>query len=198
MNKYIFITGIIGPLTTLSLIFIDISLSGYFSWYVNSLSSLGIHNYYYLFDSAVIFEGVMNTIFAISLYAIYPIKFLSIGIISTGSMGLFFVGIFNENTGILHLTFALIYFIILPLGIIIFSLFHISRYICVCGYAIGAISLIAIISGILIDFHYINIKIGLSVTETIEALLLGSWSIIIGTYTIKNYDKLEKARYINV
>jgi len=198
MNKYIFITGIIGPLTTLSLIFIDISLSGYFSWYVNSLSSLGIHNYYYLFDSAVIFEGVMNTIFAISLYAIYPIKFLSIGMIIIGSIGLFFVGIFNENTGILHLTFALIYFIILPLGIIIFSLFRISKYICIYGYSIGIVSLITIISGILIDFHYINIKIGLSVTETIEALLLGSWSIIIGTYTIKNYDKLEKARYINV
>jgi len=198
MNKYIFITGIIGPLTTLSLIFIDISLSSYFSWYVNSLSSLGIHNYYYLFDSAVIFEGVMNTIFAISLYGIYPIKFLSIGMIIIGSISLFFVGIFNENTGMLHLTFALLYFIVLPLGIIIFSLFHISKYVCICGYAIGAISLITIISGIFIDFHYINIKIGLSVTETIEALLLGSWSIIMGIYTIKNYDKLEKAKYTNV
>ena len=190
MNRYILISGIIGPVITLLLIFTDISVSGYFPWYINSLGSLGIHGYYYLFDSAVIFEGIMNVTFAVSLYKIYPIKFLSIGLIITGSVCLFFVGIFNENYGMVHLIFASLYFIMLPLGIIIFSLFRINRYINIYGYITGILSLIVIISGIVIDFHYINTKIGLPVTETIETLLIGSWSVMVGSYTIKNYNRL--------
>ncbi len=189
MNKYFLISGIIGPVITLLLIFIDISLPGYFSWHINSLSSPGIHGYY-LFDSAIMFDGIMNTVFAVSLYKIYPIKFLSIGTIITGSVCLFFAGIFNENYGTVHLIFALLYFITLPLGIIIFSLFKINRYINIYGYIIGILSLVIIISGILINFHYINIKIGLSVTETVEAILLGSWSVTISGYTIKDYSHL--------
>ena len=190
MNRYILISGIIGPVITLLLIFTDISLSGYFSWHINSLSSLGIHGYYYLFDSAVMFGGIMNVIFVASLYKIYPIKFLSVGLIIIGSICLFFVGIFNENYGMAHLIFASMYFIILPLGIIIFSLFRINRYINVYGYIIGILSLIIIISSILINFHYINTKIGLSIPETIETLLTGSWSVMVGGYTIRNYDRL--------
>ncbi len=189
MNRYFLISGIIGPVITLLLIFTNISLSGYFSWHINSLSSLGIHGYY-LFDSAIMFDGTMNTVFAVSLYKIYPIKFLSIGIMITGSVCLFFVGIFNKNYGIIHLIFALLYFIMLPLGIIIFSLFKINRYINIYGYITGILSLVIIISGILINFHYINIKIGLSVTETLEAILLGSWSVTISGYTIKDYSHL--------
>jgi hypothetical membrane protein len=132
----------------------------------------------------------MNIIFAISLYKVYPIKFLSIGFIIAGSICLLFMGIFNGNYGI-HAIFELTYFIILPLGIIIFSIFRTNKYINIYGYTSGTLSLAAIISGIFINFYYADVKIGLPATETIEAILLGSWSVVTGSYTIKNYSSLK-------
>ncbi len=197
MNKLYFLTGIIGPVVTLSLIFLDISISPYFSWHVNSLSSLGIHKYYYLFDSAVIFEGLMNTAFSVFLYRAVPVKPLPIILMIIGSIGLFFVGIFNEHTGDIHLTFAILYFILMPLGIIIFSLFRISRFITLYGMISALISLMVIIIGILMALKIIKLKgVGLSIPETIEALLLASWIIMLASYIIFNYSKLQTNKII--
>ncbi len=193
MNRYVLISGIMGPVTTLLLILIDILLSGSFSWHTDIPGITEIQNSY-LFDSAVIFWSIMNIIFAISLYKVYPIKFLSIGFIIAGSICLLFMGIFNGNYG-MHLIFELTYFIILPLGIIIFSIFRINKYINIYGYTSGILSLAAIISGIFINFYYADVKIGLPATETIEAILLGSWSVVTGSYTIKNYTSLKWKLY---
>lgn len=177
-----YLIGFLGPLITIILIFLDIGISPYFSWYVNSLSSLGVHRYYFIFDSAVIIGGISIFIFALLLYKNLAVKFLSIGFIMAGAISLFLIGIFNENYGNLHLAIAVIYFISTPVGIIIFSFYRIRRFISYYGFISGIISLGTIIFGILVLFRYIKIGIGLSVTEIAEALLLSSWSSITGLY----------------
>jgi hypothetical membrane protein len=177
-----YLVGFIGPLITIILIFLDISISPYFSWYVNSLSSLGVHRYYFIFDSAVIIGGVSIFIFALLLYRNLAVKFLSIGFIITGSISLFLIGIFNESYGNLHLAIAVIYFIFTPVGIIIFSFYRIRGFISYYGFISGILSLATIIFGILVLFRYIKIGIGLSVTEMAEALLLSSWSSVTALY----------------
>ncbi|MCL4312235.1 MAG: DUF998 domain-containing protein [Candidatus Thermoplasmatota archaeon] len=182
MSSKKFLIGLFGPVITILLILLDIRMSAYFSWYTNSLSSLGIHRYYYIFDAAVIIGGISVFIFALMLYRQIQIKFLSIGFIMLGSVSLFLIGIFNENFGNLHLAIAIIYFIFTPVGIIIFSFYRIRNYLSYYGFFAGVASLGTIIFGILVLFEYIHLKIGLSVTEMAEAVLLGSWSSILGVY----------------
>jgi hypothetical membrane protein len=184
-----FMIGFIGPVITIFLIFLDISISPYFSWYANSLSSLGIHRYYFIFDSAVMIGGVSVFIFALLLYRELAVKFLSIGLIMTGSVSLFFIGIFNENYGNIHLAIAIIYFILTPIGIILFSFYRIRPFISYYGFISGVLSLITIIFGILVLFKYIDIRIGLSVTEMAEAILLSSWSSVTGLYLCYHHAK---------
>jgi hypothetical membrane protein len=187
MGSKKFLVGLFGPLTTILLILLDIKMSSYFSWYSNSLSSLGIHKYYFLFDSAVMIGGLSVCAFAIMLYKKLAVKFLSMGIIIIGSISLFLIGIFNENYGNLHLGIAIVYFIATPVGIIIFSFYRIRHYISYYGFFSGFTSLGTIIFGILVLLGYINIKIGLSVTEMAEAVLLASWSGLLGLY-LSNHE----------
>ncbi|WP_337860461.1 DUF998 domain-containing protein [Ferroplasma sp.] len=181
-RKYKFLIGFIGPLITIVLIFIDISISSYFSWYKNSLSSLGIHKYYYFFDSAVIIGGISIFAFAVMLYKNLSIKFLSAGFIMLGAVSLFLIGIFNESYGNIHLGIAVIYFIATPIGIILFSLYRIRSYLSYYGFLSGFTSLAIIIFGIIAMFGVIHINMGLSITEMAEAILLSSWSSILGIY----------------
>jgi hypothetical membrane protein len=181
-GRYRFLIGFLGPLITIVLIFIDIGISPYFSWYKNSLSSLGIHKYYYIFDSAVIIGGAAVFAFAVMLYKSISIKFLSTGFIMAGSASLFLIGIFNESYGNIHLGIAIIYFIATPIGILLFSLYRIRRFLSYYGFFAGIASLATIILGIIALFGYIHINMGLSVTEMIEAIILGSWSSVLGIY----------------
>ena len=192
MDSKKFLIGFIGPLITILLIFLDIAISPYFSWYRNSLSSLGIHRYYFIFDSAVIVGGISIFIFALLLYKYLAVKMLSIALIMTGAVSLFLIGIFDENFGNLHLAIAVIYFIFTPVGIILFSLYRIKPLLSYYGYISGVLSLGTIIFGIFILLGYINVKIGLSVTEMIEAVLLSSWSSLMGIYLYSHPSKLIK------
>jgi hypothetical membrane protein len=177
-----YLIGFIGPIATILLIFLDIRMSPYFSWSVNSLSSLGIHKYYYIFDFAVMIGGISVFVFSFILYNKLAIKFLSIGFLMIGSISLFLIGIFNENYGNLHLAIAIVYFIATPVGIIIFSFYRIRIFLCYYGFIVGIAALGIIIFGILVLFGYINIRIGVSVTEMAEAILLSSWSALLGIY----------------
>ena len=192
MSNKKFLIGFIGPLITILLIFLDVGISPYFSWYKNSLSSLGIHRYFFIFDSAVIIGGISIFIFALFLYKYLAVKMLSIAFIMAGAVSLFLIGIFDENFGNIHLAIAVIYFIFTPIGIILFSLYRIKPFLSYYGYISGILSLGIIIFGIFVMFRYINIRIGLSVTEMLEAILLSSWSSLVGIYLCRHPSKLMK------
>ena len=98
------------------------------------------------------------------------------------SLGL--VGIFNENYHGEHLTFALIYFILFPIAIILFS--SSSRikgnYSRILGYICAIVGLAFILVGILQDFNLFSTGLGLGVYEFVEAVLLSLWTAYTGAF----------------
>lgn len=187
INKAFFIAGIVGPLVTLSLTTLDTVISPWFTWTNNALSDLGVHPYSYLFNYSLIFEGIMNLLLAIGLYQAYKIRKYTVATLIISGFGLAMVGVFVETYHLYHLTFALIYFILFPASIIMFSrqIGSNHRPQAMFGYAISVISLITIVAGILIGFGEISsVSLGLAIPEMIEAVLLGIWSIYISAWTL--------------
>ncbi|WP_156778505.1 DUF998 domain-containing protein [Thermoplasma acidophilum] len=174
--------GVIGPVITILFILIDVAVSPWFSWSRNALSDLGVHPYGYLFNSGLIIEGVLNIAFVISLKRIRTAGYVQALMIVSG-LALALVGVFNEHFGYLHLIFALIYFVLFPISIIIASVrASLPAWIRVYGIAGSAAALAVIVIGIGFVFHFVTIKnVGLAVPEFIEAVLLAAWSISAGS-----------------
>ncbi|BAB59965.1 hypothetical protein [Thermoplasma volcanium GSS1] len=188
-NKYISyfsLAGIVGPIFAISLVFIDVAVSPWFTWQHNALSDLGVHPYGYLFNLGIIVEGFLNVLFVMALFEIGLKKRIGALLIISG-IALALVGVFNEDHPPYHLIFALIYFLLFPIGIIVASIprlfpFYVKLY----SMLASILSLIDIFIGIGFVFKFISIKnVGLSIPEIIEALLLGSWSVLVSVYAFR-------------
>ncbi len=175
--------GIIGPVIAIGLVVVDILLSPWFNWRTSALSDLGVNNYSYLFNGGLVFEALANLIFIIGLrkmkLASTPVSAMLI--ISGLSLGL--VGIFTEHHEPFHLIFALVYFILFPIGIILFCTTRgtlENSYKRTLGIITSIIGLIFIIAGILEDFGIISTYLGLGFYEFVEAVMLGIWPVYTG------------------
>lgn len=115
--------GVVGPLITLSLILVAVSRSPWFSWTGNYLSDLGINpNVAVLFNSGLIIGGALTAIFAIGLKRTLPgLTGGGLGAIAIvlGSAALCGVGIFPETTGVVHRSFALLFFILSIIALVL-------------------------------------------------------------------------------
>ncbi len=107
-------------------------------------------------------------------------------IISGLSLGL--VGIFNEHHEPFHLIFALIYFILFPIGIIAFSVTLKSLetgYKRAIGIITSLVGLLFIVLGIIEDFSIIHTGLGLGFFELVEAVMLGTWTVYTGAVFLR-------------
>ena len=109
--------ALIWPWITIFLIILNILISPWFSWYKNALSDLGVHQYGFIFNSAIFAEGIINGLY----FFLHGKNSRQRYLIVIGSFSLSLVGVFNENFHLLHLIFALIYFILMPIYIILNS-----------------------------------------------------------------------------
>lgn len=177
--------GIVGPFIAILFVVLDILLSPWYSWYTNALSDLGVHPYSYLFNSGLIIEAISNLLFAVALRKLNYAGRATALVLAISGISLGFVGIFNENYHMEHLTFALVYFILFPIGIIMFSSSTRSGqgYSRALGYFTSIVGLVFIIVGVLQDFSVFSTGLGLGVYEFVEAVLLAIWAI----YTASHY-----------
>ena len=108
--------GVAGPLIAISLILAAVSRSPWFSWTGNYLSDLGINpNVAVLFNSGLIIGGALTAIFAIGLKTTLPgLTRGGVGAITLflAAVALCCVGIFPETTGIIHRSFAEVFFVL--------------------------------------------------------------------------------------
>lgn len=115
--------GVVGPLIAISLILVAVSRSPWFSWTGNYLSDLGINsNVAVLFNSGLIIGGALTVIFAIGLRRTLPgLTRGGLGAIAIvlGSAALCGVGIFPETTGAVHRSFALLFFILSIMALVL-------------------------------------------------------------------------------
>jgi len=180
--------ALIWPWITIFLIILNILISPWFSWYKNALSDLGVHQYGFIFNSAIFTEGIINGLY----FFFHGKNSRQRYLIVTGSFSLSLVGIFNENFHLLHLIFALIYFILMPIYIILNSGYTetLNKFF---NIIIGTASLFVIIVGILSSFRLIPRILGLGVYEMLEAVLISMWiSIYILREKIKMYQVHNK------
>jgi len=180
--------ALIWPWITISLIILNILISPWFSWYKNALSDLGVHQYGFIFNSAIFTEGIINGLYFFFLGKNSRQRYL----IVIGSFSLSLVGVFNENFHLLHLIFALIYFIFMPIYIILNFGYNenLNKFF---NIIIGTASLFVIIVGILSSFRLIPRILGLGVYEMLEAVLISMWiSIYILREKIKMYQVHNK------
>jgi len=180
--------ALIWPWITIFLIILNILISPWFSWYKNALSDLGVRQYGFIFNSAIFTEGIINGLYFFFLGKNSRQRYL----IVIGSFSLSLVGVFNENFHLLHLIFALIYFIFMPIYIILNSAYteNLNKFF---NIIIGTASLLVIIVGILSSFRLIPRILGLGVYEMLEAVLISMWiSIYILREKIKMYQVHNK------
>lgn len=171
--------GTAGPLIALIFLVTDILISPWFSWYKSALSDLGVHTYGYLFNSGLIIEGLLNIVFVYGLRRYFKLKSYISAILIIAGVSLAFVGVFNEHFGAIHLVLALIYFILFPTGIVLFSLSGIKKrkYEAPMGIALSIIGLAFIIVGILEVFKLVSTPLALGFYEFMEAIALIIWSV---------------------
>lgn len=186
-NSSFFVAGIIGPAIALIFVFIDTLLSPWFSWSSNALSDLGVHTYSFLFDGGLIIEAILNVAFVAGLFGRFKNMGISAPLLIISGASLGFVGVFNENHHPFHTIFAMIYFLLFPISIIIFSIKtkSFSRGLSWFGISTSIFSLIAIFFGIGMVFNFLSIPgIGLAIPEIVEAVLLSSWMMIAGSFLL--------------
>ncbi len=175
------ISGLIGSSLPLIMIAASTMLDTSFSWNKNALSDIGVGQLSWLFNSALIFGGVFNLLFAFGLRNyLGKTRGLKIGVllIIASSFSLSLVGVFTENYSIIHALVALGYLLLTPLGIICIGWQEKSRRIGKASLLFGIGALLAILGLPIIGFGA-NLQIGFAVPEFLEAVVLTIWTFWI-------------------
>ncbi|MEM2896852.1 MAG: DUF998 domain-containing protein [Candidatus Bathyarchaeia archaeon] len=123
MRKKIFkIFGLLSPTIAYMSIALAILKAPSFSWTKNALSDLGvIENSALLFNSGLMISAVFMFIFGIGLVGVFKglLGMLGITFYLSSSVALFAIGLFPENTGLIHFYVSIAFFCFLSLALIL-------------------------------------------------------------------------------
>jgi len=95
---------------------------GSFSWWSNALSDMGISEVALLFNFTLIIFGLLDFIFYVGFLKAYSqsVSFYLGGILLLlGSVSVSLCGVFTEAYPLLHIVFALAYFVLVPIGLML-------------------------------------------------------------------------------
>jgi len=166
--------GLFTPILTLTLIFIAIKLSPWFSWHDNALSDMGVSATPNPFNAALLIGGALQLAFVIfglrsSIGAgwLARLGFLAVLI---GAIALPVIGVVTEDYGRVHYYVAATYFLTTPLGYILLGSATIRRGQTVEGVLSIAAGVAAILAITLVPHKRI------AVPEILAAMIMGAWT----------------------
>ena len=172
------ICGILTPIVTLTLIFISIKLSPWFSWHDNALSDLGVSATPNPFNAALLIGGALQLVFVIFglRSMVGPGRLARVGLwaVFIGAIALPMIGIITEDYGRTHYYIAATYFVGTPLGYMLLGGSMIRRGDRVAGILSIAAGLAAILAIALVPHKRI------AVPEILAATLMGAWTFAMG------------------
>ena len=118
------ICGFLAPVLAFALIFSAIASYSPFSWADNALSDLGVvaGATSLLFNAGLIVGGVLSFIVATGLFVFLGERFVGkIGAFcfALASLDLCAIGVFSESTGSLHYLVSIVFFVLLPVSLLI-------------------------------------------------------------------------------
>ena len=179
--------SVLGMIVIIAMVYAATVFSPWFRWDGNALSQLGIGEQAPLFNSAVIVGGVFLLFFALGLKQFLPRKTLNkigVTLILTGSVCLALVGVFTVEQPLLHVFFALGFFVLSPLGLILIGKgVEEDKGFRVLTMASGITALIVIL---VLPFPLSRLGAGFAVPEMVHALILGTWTIFMGKKLIQH------------
>lgn len=181
-------SGIIGSTLPLIMILASTILEKSFSWNRDALSDIGVSQFAWLFNSALVVGGLLNLIFAFGLRNyLSKVRWLKIGVslIIVGSISLALVGVFTEIYSIIHALVALGYLLLTPLGLICIGEGEKSQQIGKVSLVLGITALMAILGLPIITF-VANLQIGFAVPEFLESLVLSIWTFWVSLKLIRH------------
>ncbi len=166
--------GLLTPTLTLTLIFIAIKLSPWFSWHANALSDMGVSATANPFNAALLIGGALQLVFVIFGLrgSIGPGRLARLGWLAVliGAIALPVIGIVTEDFGRTHYYVAATYFLATPLGCILLGSAAIKR-----GQPVeGVLSIAAGVAAILAIAFVPRKRI--AVPEILAATILGAWT----------------------
>jgi hypothetical membrane protein len=171
------ISGVIASTLPLIMIFASTIVEKSFSWSKNALSDIGVSPTASLFNSTLIVGGLLNLLFVLGLRSFFGKNRLlktGISIIIVSSVSLALVGVFTEDTIILHAVVALGYLLLAPLGLICIGAGIKNYFFGKVSFVLGIAALLVIIGLPLLAFGA-NLQIGFAVPEFLESLIFSSW-----------------------
>jgi len=190
------ICGMLSPFVAFAAISIAISNAPPFAWKENWLSDLGVYEgASHYFNTGIFFTGILGIGLGSGLYLKY-IKSRTSRIGATlfisGSVALCGVGVFTENAGDIHFYTSALFFILVPLSIIIMGVYDIVQYHIKQAYLTTACATSAYIAWLLPWPGT-----GGALPEAAAAILLGIVSFIYGMTLVAPYCPLKNRQCIS-
>ena len=187
LQKIAGLCGILAPIVAYIFIFISIANAPWFTWQHNALSDLGAHaGSDITFNFGLMAAGILELIFSIGLFLHFKDILSRIGSIFliVDSIALFAIGYFPETAGIIHYYVSVVFFVMFPLGYLIFTvaLFKNSKDKLLC-----IVAFIAAIASIIIwstPWESFGIT-GVAIPEFLSSLFGASWVVLMSWYLYK-------------
>lgn len=169
--------GLLTPVLTLTLIFVSIAMSPWFSWHDNALSDLGVSATPNFFNAALFIGGGLHLIFVIfglrSISGPGRLAQLGYAAVLAGALALPLIGFVTEAYGRVHYYVAAAYFLATPLGYILMGSAWLRRD-RLAGVLSIAAGLAAVAAIALVPHRRI------AVPEILAATLMGAWTFAQG------------------
>jgi hypothetical membrane protein len=180
------VSGILAPLVAFTCILLAIAYSPEFSWAENALSDLGVQHGItaVLFNSGLIISGLLSLVFALGLL-LYPrgkiLGKIGAFILVLDALALTAIGVFPENVRPAHLYASVTFFVLFPISLLFIgvALLQISQK------SFGLFTFSAAIVAVLV--WAIPHGGGIAIPETIAALSVSTWSIVLGFRLLKRF-----------
>ena len=189
------LVGIASPIIGILAVLVSIYFSPWFEWPTHALSDLGVVQEggtqvaIWIFNGGMVTAGLLIAIFISSTRKTIPDNLMSKiahSLIFIGGINLALVGVFPYSvSGTIHLVVALIYFIFMPIGLIMIGVERRARdkNFAIFSIVSGIVSLVVIggaVLGILGTPIGTIYPEGVAIPEFIEAVILGLWIGIAG------------------
>jgi len=179
--------GIVGSVLTIAMVYAATAISPWFRWAANALSELGVGEASLIFNSSVMIGGVLNFLFALGIREYLAggrLAKMGVALIMLGSASLALVGVFTIAYPLLHGIVALGEFVLAPIGFILIGVSAKESAVKKLSIATGIAALIAILilPVILLTLPF---KVGFAVPEMIEAFIVATWIIFMGTKLLR-------------
>jgi hypothetical membrane protein len=186
------VAGILSPVIAFACILLAIASHHSFSWTNNALSDLGVIKGFtgVLFNFGLIIGGFLGLVFAkLGLYDHIAKNFVGKTgalVFAATTLVLVFIGIFNENFGVIHYEFSVAFFVLAPISVFIltcaFGLAHQLRMV-VLTLATGVVAALPW----LLQFAFSYVP-NVAVPETISGLAISAWTIAL------SYEIMKQAK----